>query len=437
MIGDILDIAAAVGNMAGNVSNNAGKVGTAVNAAVGVGRTYADSKLAVMSIAEKAKKSIMMYKVWMSASVRETELAQNINKWLEGMYSIFTMLVLGFNPIARDNNELKNVVSGISAESFKPDWNTKSQEAALAQAMTVLDSERKTSTPRIGKNYKSVEADDLSASVAKGINDGLDDRNEKALRDARLSQRVSETRFVDYMKTLNTNSYPTIVNMEINVGGGKDNKINIPLAIKCNVYPMGSDETRLLVESGISGKMFDYLRKIKWRSGEISTLAWIFNTDIAAKSRELYAKLGRNPMFQELQQRKAASKRSFWGKFLTRFGSEYADNANDREAYKTVNASIANVPPTSSLILSSDDIVAATRLNIEHFTKNDGFVNRFMKDNFLLCLGIVDHALSQCTFFIMGYKQPFKLSFDELKNQANQDSNKTLADTVKMLAAKV
>ena len=76
-------------------------------------------------------------------------------------------------------------------------------------------------------------------------------------------------------------------------------------------------------------------------------------------------------------------------------------------------------------------------MNIEHFTKNDGFVNRFMKDNFVLCLGIVDHALSQCTFFIMGYKQPFKLSFDELKNQANQDSNKTLADTVKMLAAKV
>ena len=431
MIGDILDIAAAVGSLADNSS----KVGTAVGTAANIGRSYADSKTAVMSIAEKAKKSIMMYKVWMSASVRETELAQNINKWLEGMYSIFTMLVLGFNPLARDNDELKNVVSGISAESFKPDWNTKSQEAALTQAMTVLDSERKTSTPRIGKNYKSVEADNTIAStVANAINSTLDDR---AVREAALKNKVTEAKFVDYMKALNTNSYPTIVNMEINLGGGKDNKINIPLAIKCNVYPMGSDETRLLVESGISGKMFDYLRKIKWRSGEISTLAWIFNTDIAAKSRELYAKLGRNPMFQELQQRKAASKRSFWGKFLTRFGSEYADDKSDREAYKTINAAIANVPPTSSLILSSDDIVAATRLNIEHFTKNDGFVNRFMKDNFLLCLGIVDHALSQCTFFIMGYKQPFKLSFDELKNQANQDSNKTLADTVKMLAAKV
>ena len=183
--------------------------------------------------------------------------------------------------------------------------------------------------------------------------------------------------------------------------------------------------------------MFDYLRKIKWRSGEISTLAWIFNTDIAEKNKKLYEKLGRNPMFMELQQRKAASKRSFWGKFLSRFGSEFAVDEDDKAAYKQINAAIANVPPTSSLIVSKDDLVAATRLNIEHFTKNDGFVNRFMKDNYLLCLGIVDHASQECACFIMGYKQPFKMSFDELTKTYSQGQDKTLAESIKILATKV
>lgn len=403
MVGNIIEIASAVGQLAGAVNSTA-KLGTSV----------VDSKRALMSISEKARQSVMMYKVWMSAGIRETELAQHIGKWLENMYSIFTMLVLGFNPMAKDNGEIQNIIGGISAESLKPEYNNKDQTEAFNKAMVTMDSERKTSSPRIGRGYKSTEAFSGGESGS--------------------GKSVEETKFVDYMKSLDTKSYPTIINMKVKAGNGL---VNIPIAVKCNIYPMGIEETRLLIESGISGKMFDYLRKIKWRSGEISTLAWIFNTDIAEKNKELYEKLGRNPMFMELQQRKAASKRSFWGKFLSRFGSEFAVDEDDKAAYKQINAAIANVPPTSSLIVSKDDLVAATRLNIEHFTKNDGFVNRFMKDNFLLCLGIVDHASQEFTCFIMGYKQPFKMSFDELTKAYSQGQDKTLAESIKILATKV
>ena len=433
MIGDIIDIATAIGNMTAAGTAAAQNVQTGINTAATFASTVNDSRAAAMSIAEKARKSVMMYKVWMSAGIRETELARDINKWLENMYSIFTMLVLGYNPIARDNADVKNIVSGISAESFKPDYNTKTQESAFAQAMQFIDSERKSSSPRIGKGYKSEEATYVVGQQPNG-NSSLAQGIASALTSMNKPDSVTEAQFINYMKSLDTGSYPTIVNMKVNAGGAT---VDIPLAVKCNIYPMGTEETRLLIESGISGKMFDYLRKVKWRSGEISTLAWIFNTDIASKNRDLYAKLGRNPMFVELQQRKMAAKRSFWGKFLTRFGKEYATDSADKYAYKQINASVASMPPTSSLIVSKDDLVAATRLNIEHFTKNEGFVNRFMKDNFLLCLGIVDHATETFTCFMMGYKQPFKLTFDELTKSSQQDANKTLAEDIKILATKV
>ena len=409
MIGDIIEIANAAGTLLSNASDSVGKT---VNATTKLAGSYADAKMAVMSIAEKSKRSIMMYKVWMSASIRETELALQINKWLESMYGVFTMLVLGFNPMANSNDDVKQIINSVSAESFVPNYNTKATEAAFARDMVVLDSERKTSKPRIGKN----------ATVSTEANNPPTSNNE-----------FVSSSFANRIQSSTTNAYPTIINMNVHVNGGT---VAVPLAIKCNIYPIGTEETRLLIESGISGKMLDFMRKVKWRSGEISTLAWIFNTDIAEKSKKLYEKLGRNPMFQELQMRKAASKKSFWGKFLTRFGADYESDDDSKKAYKTLNANIANVPPTSSLIVSKDDIVAATRLNIEHFTKNEGFVNRFMKDNFLLCLGIVDHAAMECTFFMMGYKTPFKFSFDALKTNGS-DPNKALNDTLKLLASKV
>lgn len=138
VVGNIIEIASAVGQLAGAVNSTA-KLGTSV----------VDSKRALMSISEKARQSVMMYKVWMSAGIRETELAQHIGKWLENMYSIFTMLVLGFNPMAKDNGEIQNIIGGISAESLKPEYNNKDQTEAFNKAMVTMDSERKTSSPRI------------------------------------------------------------------------------------------------------------------------------------------------------------------------------------------------------------------------------------------------------------------------------------------------
>jgi hypothetical protein len=60
-----------------------------------------------------------------------------------------------------------------------------------------------------------------------------------------------------------------------------------------------------------------------------------------------------------------------------------------------------------------------------------------MKDNFLLCLGIVDHATNEFTCFIMGYKQPFRMTFDELTKSYDGGAEKAMSESIKILATKV
>ena len=450
-VGTMIDIVTALGSLTAtavgkielaNQINTAGRVASA---------TVNDATTAVRSIAEKAKKSVMMYKVMISSSVRDTEMASKIGKYLENMYAIFTMLVLGYNPMAKDNEGLGKIVDSVSAESMHYgtyDFNT--QLSALTEGMVSLESERNfgNKKPRIGKRaIKSEEANNISGKdirdeVAAGIYLALEqDRKDKYDAETKKNysenDKISELKFINDVSKNTSAAYPTIINMNVSTPGGR---VAVPIAVKCNLYPIGTDETRLFIESNLSGKMSDFLRKVKWRSGEISTLAFIFNTDIAKQNRKLYDKLGRNPMFMELQQRKNASKNSFWGRFLSRFSmaynDEYAKDDTYRREMKTINQNISSCPPTASLIVSIDDMVAATRLNPEHFTKNEGFISRFMKDSFLLCLGLVDLSAEKVTFFFMGYKSPFIVSFDDLKKQGHDD-NKDLYASIKELARKV
>lgn len=475
MIGTIMEVADALGSVAKAASNGTKAASDVLGVANSAATSYIEAKQALMSIAEKAKKSVMMYKVMVSSSVRESELALYIGKYLENMYGIFTLLVLGYNPMAKDNGEIGKIISGVSAESFLPDYTNKTQQEAFNRLETAIGSgvdKLGTHKIRIGKNANASEESWLSDQIASGMRnaqkqtieekklqleqdkfDYIKEKDAKADAEAEAdaknaSSKISEIKFIDSVSKNNTTAYPTIINM--NVSTGRD-KVAIPIAIKCNLYPIGSEEMRLLIESILSSKSTNFIRKMQWKSGEISTLAWIFGTDIAEKNKKLYDKLGRNPMFVELQQRKQKAKNSFWGKFLSRFGGELGSmdlgnvsaSSNDdlksaiSKANKTVAAAIDNVPPTASLIVTKEDLIAATRLNIEHFTKNEGFLNRFMKDAFLLCLGIVDLSAEQVSFFFMGYKNPFILTFDELKKESNGDKTKALYESIKELARKV
>lgn len=438
-----MDIANALGSVAKAANNGAQTASNIINVANSATASYIEAKQALMSIAEKAKKSVMMYKVMVSSSVRESELALYIGKYLENMYGIFTLLVLGYNPMAKDNGEIGKIISSVSAESFIPDYSNKIQQEAFNRLESAIGSgvnELGNHKIRIGKNANiSEESSRFRSAEASGTKQPLNTKS-----------TISEIKFTDSVSKNNTTAYPTIINMKVSVG--KDNTtIAIPIAIKCNLYPIGSEETRLLIESVLSSKATNFIRKMQWKSGEISTLAWIFGTDIAEKNKKLYDKLGRNPMFIELQQRKLQAKKSFWGKFLNRFSGNIISmdlknnpgSGNDdlksaiSKANKTVAAAIDNIPPTSSLIVTKEDLIAATRLNIEHFTKNEGFLNRFMKDAFLLCLGIVDLSAEQVSFFFMGYKNPFILTFDELKKESNGDKTKALYESIRELARKV
>lgn len=472
---------ATVASELGSLAKETGK--TALNVAT----TAYDER--VQSIAEKARRSVMMYKVLMSAGIRDAQLAGYINKYLENMYSIFTLITLGYNPVANDNNGINSIVDSVSAESLKFEnlFSNDPMRRAYSSEMLYLADHTKSSGPRIGRNF-SAEANPYDQGYKAGYRQGKNDeqnslrreefeyrknkdsqdakdrldkynqdRQDKLDKEARDRQdkldrdiyqrtrdtvqdmkdlaknnKIDELRFIDSVSKNTSNAYPTIISMKVTVNY---KSYNIPIAVKCNVYPIGSEELRLLIESGISGKPSTMLRKIKWRSGEISTLDYIFNTDIAKRDRKLYEKLGRNPWYQELQKRKDASKTGFWAKIIASASGKY-DKEENSKAQAILTGYRGDIPPTASLVVTTDDLVSATRLNLEHFTKNDGFIEKFMKESFLLAFAIVDLAAEQVKTFFMGYKNPFIISFDDLKREAG-DPNKALYDSLRDLARKV
>ena len=479
-------------------------VGTVAKGASNVTNALLEER--VKSIAEKARRGIMMYKVLLSSGLRDAEIAEHITKYLEGMYSVFTLITLGYNPAASDNTGLHKIVDSVSAESFNENsFDAEIAKRVYSQEMMFYETEIASKGPRIGKNVKSTEAQHTQRYDSNGntlggqdtYDDFEDERNdrerEKAERDyyadlraqdrdsrerekheweredreinnagikaktdstinrdrrdeqklqielakfrAEQEKRVAEVRFMDNVAKNNDRRLPTIVNMKCYIN---NNEINVPIAVKCNAYPIGSEELRLLIESGISGKASSYLRKIKWRSGEISTLDYIFNTDIANRDKKLYEKLGRNPWYIELQKRKAASKTGFWARIFSRStGTAVSDDVlKAANGVMELSGYRGDIPPTASLVVTSEDLVAATRLSLDHFQKNEGFIAKFMKDSFLLGFGIVDLTAQQLKVFFLGYTSPFILTFDELKKTV-MDPNKALYEAVQNLSRKV
>jgi predicted transcriptional regulator len=55
------------------------------------------------SIAAQARDNIFMYRVGMSQSVGDIKLAMAINKYIESMCCVFTLIVSGINPIVKNN----------------------------------------------------------------------------------------------------------------------------------------------------------------------------------------------------------------------------------------------------------------------------------------------------------------------------------------------
>lgn len=400
---------------------------------------YMSGKYRAKSIAERARKSIMMYKVGVSASVGDLEVATKIGKYLETMYAIFTMINLGYNPVAKTGDEIAKVISSVSAESYDP---TKAINMAanrsLNLAMKYKEDNLKTNKPSsIGRHATKSSESSLGYDIGRGLIDALDAEEAKKVEAEYLKNPdgsmlfFKQKSFIDGLDKAITSGVPTIVNLAVGSANDKD-AVKIPLAIKANMYGITSQEIKVMIESSLKGKAFNFLRFVKWRSGEISTLAWLFNTDIAENDKKLYKSLGRNPWYIDLMKRKAAAKSTSFAKFAV--NSSSADVSN-KELYKAVKEDIKDLkdlPPTASLIVTKNDLTTATNLDITHFTKNEGLLKNIMKNLYLLCFGIVDPDTDTIQFFFDGYTQPFYLKFSDLNK--TKDPNQSLYEALKELA---
>lgn len=402
-------------------------------------------KYRAKSIAERARKSIMMYKVAVSTSVSDLDIATKISKYLETMYAIFTMINLGYNPLPQSGDEISKVIQSVSAESFDPTRIiNRDAKHSLDLAMKYHEGKKKTTASSIGRHAISTESK-FSKELAKDIIAELDyqkEREQKAEAKERkemfnnvnatnVQNSFQQAAFMKGLEKESIDAMPTIVTMK--VGKGKDGAIDIPLAIKTNLYGIGTEEIRGLIEGALNGKAYNILRFIKWRTGELSTLAWLFNTDVSEKDKKIYKNLGRNPWYIDLQRRKMAAKGTSFAKFFV--NSDSGTELSKQDAYKAAKADIqalADLPPTASLVITKNDLTTATNLNITHFMKNEGLLKNIMKKLYLLCFAIVDPDTETIMFFFDGYTQPFIQKFSDLKK--SKDPNQAMLRVMEELA---
>jgi hypothetical protein len=362
-----------------------------------------------------------MYRVGMSQSVGDVKLAIAINKYIETMCCIFTMIVSGINPIAKSNDDIKGIIKKISAEGIGPK-NISAKNINISdkirisaedidprnisvEYMNILDRMKCLSTdydigfnetkplPRIGKNAVSTEGIVLyKKTVSKWHVDG------------KFSEKLDKYP-----------AYPTILKITFTIGSGE---VVVPVAVKASPQAIGSEEMKMFIESVLSGRSFKFIRYFKWKSGEINTLEYLLGTDIAKRDKKLYQSLGRNPLYIEFMKRKAQSKV---------FG------ALDSLVSSKGNA----IGPTGSLVVTTDDLVAATKLDIRRFTRNDEFIQRIMQETFIMSFAIVDIGMEIVSFYFMGYKEPFRMNFADLGVGVNVNSDKQLEQAILELSRKV
>jgi hypothetical protein len=392
----------------------------------------ASSLMEAKSIAAQARNNIFMYRVGLSQSIGDVKTAVALNKYIETMCSIFTLIVSGINPIAKNNTDVRDVIKSISAENIDP------RRISIEQSDIVKATERlsinydmaaskEPAVPRIGKNAHSVEMtpnyDEISEQLAKEKKEQQENeakekeekRKEEAEKDkTRVTKYEIDPGFTNKLDKLQ--GFPTILRITFNVISG--GTITVPIAVKANPIGIGQEETRLFLDSALAGRSYKFMRWAKWRSGEISTLEYIFGTDIAERDKKLYKSLGRNPIYMEFMKRKANSK--FFGSLKAIFTSEQN-----------------TLGPTGSLIVTADDLVQATKLDASRFTKNNEFIQRIMASTFIMCFGIVDVPMEMVSFYFMGYKEPFRLNFHELGVGSHVDSNKQLEQALLELSRKV
>lgn len=393
----------------------------------------------VQSIAAQARKAIILYPVITSSSVQDIDVLSKMRKFIEIQYATFTVLALGVS-YDRTQTSTSERLSVVSAESID---NVNYELAqSIESAMTPYRFKEKSEIrPRIGKNaIISTEA-----TGATGIDMHMEipsiDEMRKKDKMLKLKETVDVSHFANSLDRLNRDALPTIINLRFNTattieryerkdskGKGKqeeeikykpvidknDEGVNIPIAIKANLSAIGQDELRALLESGIE-KALPSLRYVKAKTGEISIIKdLLLEMDKAERDKMLYNKLGRNPWMRKLLDRKMFSRMNF--------------------ALKKMDEK--SILPTSTLILTKDDLVLSTKLDFSHFLNDNKLIRQIMEKMFLLSIAIYESEIEQITFFYNGFNEPFIYSMKEIA-KSGKEPQESLFETLANLSRKI
>ena len=299
----------------------------------------------------------------------------------------YTGVVTDFNKTVKNAKELEEKVLKSIDEN---------PEISTIEKIKLKSEFKKYSNDIISNTAKSVQA--ASGDIEKMI-------------DAKKPTKEATAEFMKSCGSLKAE--PTLVKLKFSFDNRQN--IEIPIAIKANVHPIGRDEMRMLLESGIEGRM-PSIRVAKALSGEINMVKdLVFNMDIADRDQKLYKALGRHPWYQRLQERKMKSKFAIFNKQIKSMGA---------------------VLPTSTLVVTKDDLTLSTRIGYNNFLKNEKLMRGLLDSMYLLSIAVYDPELEQVSFFFQGFKDPFIYSVSEI-SKSGADPNKELNEALLLLSRKM
>ena len=81
-----------------------------------------------------------------------------------------------------------------------------------------------------------------------------------------------------------------------------------------------------------------------------------------------------------------------------------------------------SIIPTSTFLMTKDDLVLSTKLDFSQFLKNNKLISKIMDTMFLLSIGVYEPELEQVTFFFNGMNEHQTYGLKEMERSKKDDN---------------
>ena len=386
---DIAGIANAASSVAGTVEDVAKEINSS---AVGLQRGLG-------SISRASSKSIYYFPILISNNINPKSMGL-VAKNLEGSYTSFVSACFALAPAMNvKNSDMVNVEDYLKLFHQNIGLQTKG-DLMVSLRETMEEFKMFPNEP-----LNEVSVSDIANSIKRTVGDKNDNNRVQVVDKAQINKVTNEG-----------NSFrPSVVEVKVTfIIGGKDVDVNIPVGVKCVMHPVAADELNDHIMESVAGKGLLH-NLIRYTTGELHSLSDI--------------------LFGTSKMKRNISKNSDVSKWL-----DALDHRKRMNKIRNVIPFLAKQPylPNMSIMISLEDVKEIERQTGYNILSDERRAVKFMRDNFLLTLAIVDDVTETAYIMYDGHDnyQEYPFSYIKKENSKNEDIVNALIKGIGMSAGR-